>query len=136
MAQHLGPQEQEALTTLTNVLVACATEQEDEEQGDRALTTPFTYQSTAASPATMIASGGAGVYTDITELVLTNESATATIVSITDGTLTYKFALAGNGGLTKTFATPLKASSTATAWQVSNSAAVNVDCVGVVINNK
>ena len=105
-------------------------------QGDRALTTPFTYQSTAASPATMIASGGAGVYTDITELVLTNESATATIVSITDGTLTYKFALAGNGGLTKTFATPLKASSTATAWQVSNSAAVNVDCVGVVINNK
>jgi len=104
-------------------------------QGDRALTTPFTYQSTSASPATMIASGGTSVYTDITELVLTNEGA-ATIVSISDGTLTYKFALAANGGLTKTFATPLKASATATAWTVSNSAAVNVDCVGVVINNK
>jgi hypothetical protein len=105
-------------------------------QGDRALTTPFSYQSTAASPATMIASGGTGVFTDITELILTNESATATIVSISDGTIAYNFALAANGGLTKTFATPLKATSAATAWTVSNSSAVNVDCVGVVIDNK
>jgi hypothetical protein len=84
----------------------------------------------------MIASGGTGVFTDITELILTNESATATIVSISDGTIAYNFALAANGGLTKTFATPLKATSAATAWTVSNSSAVNVDCVGVVIDNK
>ena len=104
-------------------------------QGDRALFTPFSVQSTAASPATLLASGGAGVFTDITELILTNEGA-ATIVSISDGTITYKFALAANGGLTKTFATPLPATSAATAWTISNSAAVNVDVVGVAVNNK
>lgn len=93
-------------------------------------------QSTSASPAAFITAGGTGVFNDICELVLTNESATATIVSISDGTTTFKFALAGNGGMTKTFATPLVQGGTATGWTISNSAAVNVDAVVVYVKNK
>jgi hypothetical protein len=94
------------------------------------------FQSTGSSLATFIAAGATGVFNDIVELVLTNESSTATIVSLSDGTTTYKFALIGNGGVAKTFATPLVATSSATAWQISNSAAVNVDCVAVFAKNK
>ena len=97
----------------------------------RSLLGTASVQSTSASPATFITAGGTGVYNDILELILTNESATATIVSISDGSTTYKFALAGNGGLTKSFANPLVQAGTATNWTISNSAAVNVDAVVV-----
>lgn len=97
---------------------------------------PVTVQSTSASPATLIASAAAQ-FTDIVTLVLTNEGS-ATIVSISDGTKTYKFALAAaaaNGSISINFASTLPATSSATAWTISNSAAQNVDCVAVYVKN-
>ena len=67
-------------------------------------------QSTSGSPSTLIAAVAAN-YTDITSLVMTNEGASATIVSLSDGTVTYKYALAANGGIVMNFTTPLPASS-------------------------
>lgn len=92
--------------------------------------------SSSSSAVSFIATGGTGVFTDITELVITNDSATATIVSLTDGTKTYKFAINANGGLTKSFISPLVASSSATAWTILNSAGVSCHYVAVFANNK
>lgn len=93
-------------------------------------------QSTASSPATLIAAGATGIFNDIITLVLTNEG-TATIVSISDGTVTYKFSLgavaSANANLVINFATPLQATSSATAWTISNSAAQNVDVVATYV---
>lgn len=90
----------------------------------------------AASAQSFIGSGGAGVYTDITTFIATNRSATATIVSLTDGTLTYTFSLAGNGGIVVPFPTPLPASSVATAWTIGNSATVACDYIAVYHKTK
>jgi fibronectin-binding autotransporter adhesin len=78
----------------------------------------------------------ASTYNDITTFTATNESSTATIVSLSDGTTTYKYAIAANGGIVVTFPTPLPAASSNTAWQVSNSAAVAVDYTAVYVKNK
>lgn len=103
----------------------------------RDLVGTVSYQSTSGTPATLLASGGTGVYTDIISLTMTNENAsTATIVSLSDQSVTYKFALAAAGGLVFNPATPLPATSTATVWQISNSGAVNVDCVLIYAKNK
>lgn len=104
--------------------------------GPRDLIATASFQSTSATPATFISAGLAGIFNDIIELILTNESALATIVSLSDGTTTYKFALSGNGGGVFPFQTPLPATSAATAWQISNSAAMNVDCIAIYIRNK
>lgn len=90
-------------------------------------------QSTTGST-TLIAAGAAGIYRDIISLVLTNEG-TATVVSITDGTKTYEFALGANAVLPINFSSTLPAMSTATAWTISNSATQNVDCVAVYAEN-
>jgi len=103
----------------------------------RSMTNAASAQSSSASPSTLIAAGGAGVYNDILTLILTNESTTtATVVSLSDGTNTYKFALSVNGGGVFQFPTPLPASSAATAWQFSNSAGVAVDCVVIYVGNQ
>jgi hypothetical protein len=78
----------------------------------------------------------ASTFTDIITFIATNESSTATIVSLSDGTVSYKFALAANGGIVINFPTPLPATSSATAWQVLNSAGVAVDYVAVYAKNK
>jgi hypothetical protein len=93
-------------------------------------------QSTSSATTTLVGAGSTGVFRDFSELILTNESSTATIASLSDGTITYKFALAGNGGGVFPFLTPLKATSSATQWTLSNSAAVNVDAVVIYINNQ
>jgi hypothetical protein len=84
-------------------------------------------QTTDSSPHTLIAAAGTGVRTNISGLVITNESPTATVVSLSDGTVTYKFALAANGGMVNTV--PLPATSTNTAWTVTSSAVVTLDFV-------
>lgn len=99
--------------------------------GPREFRGAVSVQSTSATGATLIAAGATGVLNDIVTFIATNETSTATVVSLSDGTVTYKFALAGNGGISANFNSPLPATSTATAWTVSNSAAVNVDCVAV-----
>lgn len=102
--------------------------------GVRANIGTATVQSTSASAVTLIAAISS-THTDILQLILTNESSTATVVSISDGASTYKFAIAASGGGSFTFNSPLPATSTDTAWTVSNSAAVNVDCVVTYVKN-
>ena len=93
-------------------------------------------QTTDSSAHNLLASGGTGVYTDLVSLAITNESATATVVSLSDGTVVYKFALAANGGIVLQFPSTLPASSTATAWTVTSSAAVTLDFVVTFAKNK
>lgn len=90
----------------------------------------------AASATSLIAAAGANIFTDIASLVITNETSTATIVSVTDGTTTYKFALAANGGIVLNFPTPLPAATANTAWTCGNSATVALDYVVVYVKNK
>lgn len=91
-------------------------------------------QNTGAS-GTLIGQIGS-TYCDIIQLILTNETATATVVSISDGTTTYKFALAANGGASIAFPTPLPAASANHIWQISNSASATVDCVAIYVKNQ
>jgi hypothetical protein len=80
--------------------------------------------------------GSTGVYLDITTFVVTNRSATATVVTLGDGTNNYTYAIAANGGIVINFPTPLPASSTATQWTVLNSAGVACDYMAVTVANK
>jgi phage baseplate assembly protein W len=97
--------------------------------------------STATS---MIPAGGSNVFNDICELILTNSSSTACTVTITDNGATgsppssnlYTFYLAGNGGLTKTFATPLPQEIANQAWDIKVSPAQSVAYVVVYVANK
>jgi hypothetical protein len=90
----------------------------------------------AASAASLIGAGADGVYNDIITFIATNRSATATVVTLTDGTVSYTFALAANGGIVINFPTPLCATTAATAWTVGNSGTVACDYVAVYAKNK
>jgi hypothetical protein len=103
-------------------------------QGPRDIIGTASVQNTGVS-GTLIGQIGS-TYTDITNLVLTNESASATVVSVSDGTTTYKFALAANGGGVFPFSPPLPATSTNTNWTISNSASATVDVVVTYVKNK
>jgi len=78
----------------------------------------------------------ASTFVDITNLILTNETGTATVVSISDGTTTYKFALAANGGGVFPFSPPLPAATVNTNWTISNSASSTIDAVVTYVKNK
>jgi hypothetical protein len=101
----------------------------------RGLTGSSSAQSTSSAPITLIAAGSVGVYNDIVTFICTNESNVATVVSLSDGTQVYKFALSPNGGGVFNFLTPLPATNFSTDWTVSNSAGVPVDCVVVFAIN-
>jgi hypothetical protein len=90
----------------------------------------------SASGVSFIAAGATGVFNDIITFVATNRSTSATIVTLTDGTASYTFALAANGGIVINFPTPLPATSTATAWTIGNSATVACDYMAVFAKNK
>ena len=96
---------------------------------------PVSVQSTSGTPGTLIAAASAG-FLDLISLVLTNETATATIVSISDGTITYKFALAASGGGVFNFGSdPIPATTAATAWTISNSASSTIDAIALFLNS-
>ena len=88
-----------------------------------------------ASGVSFIGSAGGSLHTDIITFIATNRSATATVVSLTDGTATYTFALAANGGIVVNFPTPLPGTSAATAWTIGNSATVACDYIAVYVKN-
>jgi hypothetical protein len=98
--------------------------------------TSIVSNSSATSAASLIGAGASGVFNDIITLIITNRSSTATVVSLTDGTTTYTFAIAANGGIVCNFPTPLPATSSATAWTIGNSAAVACDYMTVYAKNK
>jgi hypothetical protein len=92
----------------------------------------------STSITTVIAAGGSGVYTDITNLTITNSSATALIVTLTDGTSNYIYALAANGGIEIPFgSTPLPAASANTVWQLTCGTSVSsIYVVAQYVKNK
>lgn len=92
---------------------------------------PVSAQNTGSS-GTLIAALPAG-YLDLVYLSLTNEGSSATVVSITDGTLTYNFALAAYGGGIWDFGPvrPLEATTSDTAWTVSNAGDQTIDIVAI-----
>jgi hypothetical protein len=100
--------------------------------GPRAALGVFSVQSTSNSPSSLITAGTG--FTDLVTLILTNEG-TATVVSISDGTNTYKFALGAGAGINVNFPSTLPAATTATAWTISNSASQTVDASGVYLND-
>jgi len=85
----------------------------------------------STSSTTVVTAAGSGVYADITHLTITNSSATALIVTLGDGTNSYIYALAANGGLTTSYPTPLVATSTNTAWTLT--CGTSVSSIYVVI---
>jgi hypothetical protein len=70
----------------------------------------------STAPATLIASGGAGVFTDITDITIVNISATGTEVDISDGTNTYYFYAPPTDMRGISLTVPHPATSAATAW--------------------
>ena len=89
-----------------------------------------------SSGVSFIAAGATGVFNDIITFIATNRSSTATVITLTDGTASYTFAIAGNGGIVINFPTPLPATSSATAWTIGNSATVACDYIAVYAKNK
>lgn len=94
--------------------------------------------SASGSAVSLIPTGGSGVFNNIASLTITNESSTATVVSLADGAgNTYKFALAANGGITFNPAIPLpQGGSGNTAWTVLNSGAVSLDYVAIYFSEQ
>jgi hypothetical protein len=95
--------------------------------------------SASGSATSFIAAGAANVFNDIVSLVITNSTATATTVTLSDngsGGNTYLFDLAGNGGIVMNFPTPLPQGTAAAAWDVLNSAAVSLHYTCIFIKNK
>jgi len=86
-----------------------------------------------------IPAGATNFYNDVTSLIITNRSSTATVVTLSDngsGGNTYTFAIAGNGGMVSNFNPPLTQGTTATAWEVLNSAGVALDYNAVFCKDK
>ncbi len=96
---------------------------------DRALVTrSATITLTTTTETTLLATGGAGVFHDLTMLVISNTSATAVRVDIRDataGTIQFAVAIAANGGAVIPFgACPLNQTTAANNWTAQLSAAV------------
>lgn len=96
---------------------------------DRALVTRSAATTiSTTTETTLIAAGGAGVFHDLTMLVITNTSSTAVRVDIRDaavGTVQFSIAIAANGGAVLPFgAVPLNQTTANTAWTAQLSAAV------------
>jgi len=104
----------------------------------RIITTPLNYRTlishagatvSVATISTLLAAGAAGVFRDITMLVVTTAGAAAQTLTITDGTVSFildypNAALAPGAPLIIPFTdVPLRATTAATAWQVTQSAA-------------
>lgn len=98
-----------------------------------------TLDSSSGTTVSFITAGAASVFNDISTLVITNDSATATIVSMSDNGAAgniYKFAIAANGGISVDYNPPLPQGTAAAAWQVLNSAAVSLHYHAVFQKNK
>lgn len=98
-----------------------------------------TLSSSSSSAVSFIAAGGSGVFNDITSLIITNSSGTATTVTLSDNGSsgnTYLFDIAANGGISIPFPTPLPQGTANAAWDVLNSAGVALHYTAVFVKNK
>jgi hypothetical protein len=98
--------------------------------------TAIVSNNSSASGVSMVGAGASNVYRDITAFAFTNRSSTATVVTLTDGTLSYTFAIGAYGGIALNLTVPIPASSTATAWTIGNSATVACDYFVQYVQNK
>ena len=86
---------------------------------------------------TIITAGASGIFNDIISLAITNSSATAVFVTVSDGTASYIYAIAANGGIMIQPATPIPATSSATAWTATVSSGVSsIYYVAQFVKNK
>src|SRR5579883_317704 len=93
--------------------------------GPRELLTANNLTLTTTTVTTLIAAGAAGVFRDLTFLQASNTSETNVRIDVSDGTRTYSWFLAANGGgFNVNFDPPLCATTAATAWTAAISAAV------------
>lgn len=86
-------------------------------------------QLTTTSPAILISAGAAGIYNDILSLTFANEGTTASLVTISDGTVARKFAVPAaidTRGQSFSLA-PMKATSAATAWTIQLGTQITMD---------
>jgi len=91
---------------------------------------------TTTTPTTVVTAAGASVFADITSLILSNGSTTATAATLSDGTTSYVFNLPAGGGLVSNFSPPLKATTANTAWTLTCGTAVSsVYCNIVYVKN-
>lgn len=74
-----------------------------------------TITSTTAAT-TVVSAGGASVFRDLTCITVTNGSATATLVTLTDGTKPCVYNVPAGGGFVIPLSTPRKATTANTAW--------------------
>ncbi len=112
----------------------------------RSQTVPAPGNIASATPATLVAAQGVGIFADLSVLVLTmREGTTANIffaVLISDGTNSYRFNFMSQdvttfqptAGLSMTFNPPLKAANANTAWTIALSSATDAPSVDYVAN--
>lgn len=74
---------------------------------------------TSSTAATTIVPAVPGRYTNLTSLVITNSSASATLVTLSDGTKSYIYSVQGPGGLVMSKATPKAATNPNTVWTIT-----------------
>jgi hypothetical protein len=90
----------------------------------------------STSATTVVAAAGSGVYADISSLIVTNSSTTATLVTLSDGTVSFVYSVPAGSGFTMPFSPPLPATSANTAWTLACGTSVaSVYCNVVYVKN-
>lgn len=93
----------------------------------------------STSETTIVTAGGASVFRDITQLTITNSSASALIVTLKDstaGTTRGIYALQANGGIAISFPTPLAQGSSNANWTLTcGSSVASIYVVAQYVNN-
>jgi hypothetical protein len=96
---------------------------------DRALVTQATGSQATTTEATMLSAGGAGVFLDLTSIILTNSNTTtAAQVQIRDastGTIRFEHMVPPNSGMVINFPTPFVQTTANNAWTIDLNAAVS-----------
>lgn len=94
--------------------------------------------STSNTP--FITAGASGVFNDIISLVITNSSATATLVTLTDDGASgnsYIVSIAANGGIVMNFPTPIPQGTAAANWDATCGTSVSsIYIIAVFAKNK
>ena len=123
---------------LTNLMVDKAGRMVTTQGHVRDLVGFQTTATTTTTETTVGTAGGAGIFEDLTSLVITNASATATTVTLRDntaGTIRGIFNLAANGGISVAYNPPLPQSVSNGNWTITSSAAVNLNTNVVFVKN-
>jgi hypothetical protein len=103
------------------------------------VTTQYTAIASTVTETTIVTAGGAGVFNDLSSLVITNATATAvscTLKDSTAGTTRGVFDLAANGGIVINFHVPMNQATAANNWTITLSVAtVTVHITAIALQN-